>query len=441
MPHSPRAALQKQRLPAMYGRVDFEAVPERFTIAPGERTALEAMGKHDPARREQLLANRPLVDLMRAYTLQGDPVADAYANLIPTRGFRLLVSMLELACDKGIEAVHDAPPELGALLDEMSATPDWIDMQLVEEGAQASRNVMAHLAPLVIRGAFFGTFTNKYAALPMALTGALSHETAGKRVLETATFFTVTTLPGALTRHGAGFKAAAMVRLMHSMVRFHALTKPGHWDTSVFGIPIPQVDQIPAGLKASYLLAQRALKAGRDFHRSERAQVELARYRCFLLGLPKELLPQTPQALVDVLDTRSATLRDGFDDATCGSLIRSTMAADLGRDAGLIGRVRSAAEPSAAKLYFVRNYFGGDFDRAASIGIHVKPTDYLWNAVGLLFSILPMIGFAVAARITPLRNAADGVVTRKIERLLGRYGQSHFTTDSASYRPVKGSGA
>lgn len=429
-----RVAEQRERLPGMYGRIDFDVTPERFTTAPGDRTALEAMGQHEPLRRAQLLANKPLVELIRTYTLQGDPVADAYASLIPSRGFRSLVSMLVQACDQGMAAVPDGPPELAALLDEMSARPDWIDMQLVAEGARASRNVMAHLAPLVIRGAFFGTFTNKYAALPMALTGALSHETAAKRVLETAAFFTVTTLSGALERHGAGFKAAAMVRLMHSMVRFHALSRPGQWDPAVFGIPIPQVDQMPAGLKASYLLAQRALKARRGFSPSERAQVELARYRCFLLGLPKELLPATPQELVDVLDTRSATLRDGFDDATCGSLIRSTMAADLGGDAGLVGRVRSAAEPSAARLYFVRNYFGGDHVRAAAIGIRVVPTDYLWNATGLVFSVLPMIGYGLAARIAPLRGAVDRVVTRKIESLLGRYGHAHFTTDAATYR-------
>lgn len=433
-----RVAAQRERLPGFYGRIDFDAMPERFTVAPGERTALETLGAHDPSRRAKLLANQVVVERIRAYTLHGDPVADAYAQLIPRHGFRTLVSMLEQACDKGVETVAEAPPELGAFINEMSARPDWIDMQLVQEGAQASRNVMAHLAPLVIRGAFFGTFTNKYAALPMALTGALSHETAAKRVLETATFFTVTTLPGALERHGAGFKAAAMVRLMHSMVRFHALTKPGHWDPAVFGIPIPQVDQMPAGLKASYLLAQRALKAGRDFHRTERAQVELARYRCFLLGLPRELLPATPQELVDVLDTRSATLRDGFDDATCGSLIRSTMAADLGRDTGFVGRVRSAAEPSAAKLYFVRNYFGGDRVRAATIGIRVVPADYLWNAVGLLFSLVPMVGYGMASRIGPLKGIADRAVTRKIERLLTRYGHSHFTTDAATYRPAAG---
>ena len=39
--------------------------------------------------------------------------------------------------------------------------------------------------------------------------------------------------------------AAAMVRLMHSMVRFNLLHRGDHWDVKTYGIPIPQVDQMP----------------------------------------------------------------------------------------------------------------------------------------------------------------------------------------------------
>ena len=82
---------------------------------------------------------------------------------------------------------------------------------------------MATATPFAIRGAFLATFLNKYAALPMTMTGTLSDEAAAKRVFETASFFTATTMPGALDRYGKGFEAAAKVRLMHSMVRYHLL--------------------------------------------------------------------------------------------------------------------------------------------------------------------------------------------------------------------------
>ena len=82
----------------------------------------------------------------------------------------------------------------------MEARPDWVDMELVEEGAAYERNATANLAPFLIRGAFIATFLNKYSALPMALTGTLGHATAARRVKETATFFATTALPGALDR-------------------------------------------------------------------------------------------------------------------------------------------------------------------------------------------------------------------------------------------------
>src|SRR3954467_12466673 len=97
----------------------------------------------------------------------------------------------------------------------------------------------------------------------MALPGALGGRRAARRVNETASFFAVTTMPGALERHGRGFEAAAMVRLMHSMVRHNPRKKSGRWDLDVYGIPIPQVDQMPAGLISVYLLARRVEAAGR----------------------------------------------------------------------------------------------------------------------------------------------------------------------------------
>src|SRR3954462_438911 len=153
------------------------------------------------------------------------------------QSLKSLIDMLLLACREGIGAVPGAPPELERFIASMEQQPDWVDMNLVREGARHERIPQALLAPYVIRGAFTATFLNTYAALPMALTGALGGRRAARRVNETASFFAVTTMPGALERHGRGFEAAAMVRLMHSMVRYNALKKSGRWDLDVYGIP------------------------------------------------------------------------------------------------------------------------------------------------------------------------------------------------------------
>lgn len=424
---------QRERVPAMYGKVDFLAVPERFTATPGDPTALS--GKYD-RDRDALLADPDRVEFIRAYTMIGDATADAYAGLMREHGFRALVDMLTQACDHGVENVPGAPPELVAFIKDMERIPDWLDMKLVEEGARVDRNAAANLGPFIIRGAFIATFMNKYAALPMAVTGTLSSQTAGRRVKDTATFFTTSVLPGALERFGPGFKSAAMVRLMHSMVRANVLRRPKDWDMSVYGIPIPQVDQMPAGLISVFLLSYKMIEEGRtEFTARERAMVELARYRCFLLGLPEELLADTPQGIVDLMNARSGTLRSGYDDSTCGELLRATMAADLRPDNSRRARVHEVFELAFAKLFFVKSFMGGDKAKAASIGVKLTSGDVALAAIAGLFIYARMRLYALAAYIPGVRGIADRRLIAKLRAQLVSYGHAEFTTDAAQYRP------
>jgi len=428
-----RVESQRDRVPAMYGKVDFRAVPERFTATAGDPTALS--GKYD-RDRDALLADPDRIEFIRAYTMIGDVTADAYAALMREFGFRALVDMLTRACDEGVENVLDAPPELVAFIRDMERIPEWLDMKLVEEGARIDRNSAANFGPFIIRGAFIATFMNKYAALPMAITGTLSRQTAARRVKDTATFFTTSLLPGALERHGPGFKAAAMVRLMHSMVRANVLRRPNDWDMGVYGIPIPQVDQMPAGLISVFLLSYKMIEEGRhEFTPAERATVELARYRCFLLGLPEELLADTPQGIVDLMNARSGTLRSGYDDGTCGELLRATMAADLRPDDSLPARLHETFERAFAKLFFVKSFMGGDKAKAASIGVDLTAGDVALAALAGLFIYTRIRLYALAAHIPRLRAVADRRLVAKLKAQLASYGHADFTTDAAHYRP------
>src|SRR6185436_19447295 len=196
---------QREQNPVMYGRVDFSLEPERYTEAVSDKSSLPGRFER---KREKLLRQRDRVAMLRAYTMLGDTVADAYAALLPRYGAKRLIAMLEEACSKGVERVHEAPTELAAFIADMERMPAWLDRSLIEEGARKQRNAYAHIAPYAIRGAFFATFMNKYSALPMAITGALTSTTAARRVKETATFFTTSVLPGALERFGEGFLAA-----------------------------------------------------------------------------------------------------------------------------------------------------------------------------------------------------------------------------------------
>src|SRR5262249_12667465 len=104
-----RVASQKTLLPSLYGQIDFDRMPERFT-----EDASRALVK-DRAPMGVAMTDYEM-DLVRAYTMLGDIVADAYAALMPTFSFRRLIEMLVTACERGLDAVPDAPPELVAFI-------------------------------------------------------------------------------------------------------------------------------------------------------------------------------------------------------------------------------------------------------------------------------------------------------------------------------------
>ena len=420
-----QAALQ----PDLYGAIDFTAAPYRHTVDPEVRSTLRPR----LGRRARTLDDERTVELIATTTLLGDVVADPYASLEPRYGTKTLVAMLRRACHEGVDAVPDAPEELRAFLAAMEDTPSWVDMDLVEEGARLARIGSALTAPFITRGVFLATFLNTYAALPMALTGALSGTRAARRINETSNFFAVTTLPGALQRHREGFETAAMVRLMHSMVRFHALTRPGAWNREVYGIPIPQVDQMPAGTVGSYLIAIKALRARRGFGPGERAIVEFNRYRCFLLGLPEELLPTTPEGIVAVFNGRAALLRDDFDDETCGALVRSSMEAYLRPGHTPFDRAAERVEKAWSKTAFAIAFCDFKPSEAARLGVDFSAVDV--GIVGLTYPFLAgrLLVCERGVKIPFLRDGIDRYITGLVRQRLATYGHPEFVSDGADY--------
>jgi len=78
--------------------------------------------------------------------MHGDPVADAYAALIPQHGFQRLASMLKEACGRGLERVLSAPQELVRFIEDMERFPVRLDAKLIEQGARIERNAYASAA-------------------------------------------------------------------------------------------------------------------------------------------------------------------------------------------------------------------------------------------------------------------------------------------------------
>lgn len=426
---------QKTANPAMYGKIDFDHIPERFTTDPRAQSILPKPFARK--YRAELLRDKDRTERALAYTMLGDTVADAYAALLPNYGFHGLVEMLRVAAEKGVEAVKDAPPELEKFIASMERAPAWIDRKLSARGARSSRVPMALLVPFMIRGAFIATFTNKYAGLPMVLTGALAQNSSVQRVKETTSFFTTATLPGSLEPYGPGFRAAAMVRLMHSMVRASLLMRPGRWDVGVYGVPIPQIDQLPAGTMPALFLSLKAVSAKRGFTQRERAIVELCRHQCFLLGLPEDLLPETPKEIFGKIIAYAGTLREAYDDATNGELVRATMKAYLPADRSLKNQVFNTVERSVSKVFF-RHGFQTPAWKAKQMGVVPTAVDYALFAAFQAFTAPQMVAHIAAERIPIVNQIADAFLVGRINELLVGYGHAEYTTDPSKHRVAAG---
>lgn len=422
---------QQQEIPRIYESIDFDKLPYRFSTDLADQTQIPTKYAN---LRKGYLANSERLKIIRDYTMVGDKTADAYASLIPEYGFKRLVEMLEQALLHGIDTVENAPEELHAFMSELETVPDWVDMDLVEEGAKYERIRYANVSPYVIRGGLLATFVNKYTALPMAITGTFASETSAKRVFETASFFAATIMPGALERDGKGLYASAKVRLMHSMVRYNIMRR-GKWDTEVYGVPIPQVDQMPAGMFSMFLMAEQVLKSGgTEFNAQQRARVELARYRCYLLGLPEVLLETTPQGIFDVWMTRLSTLRTDYDSDTCGKLLKSTMEADISGDFSIRGRLHTWLERGFSKTFFLHKFLNGDIERAKEMGVKIG----LSEKIGAVFAGIIAFGqfkfYSFLDKLPMFRGLAERRIVDKMTVLLDSYGHADFVTDASQYR-------
>lgn len=134
---------------------------------------------------------------------------------------------------------------------------------------------------------------------------------------------------------------------------------------------------------------------------------------------------------------RSATLRAGYDDKTCGELVRATMAATLRPDESLRSRLFETFERSFAKLFFVNSFLNGDRARAASIGVPITAGDRALTALVGAFLFSRVALYRLASRIPGLRGIADRRLVRRIQNLLKDYGHAEFTTDASAYRPAQ----
>ena len=171
----------------------------------------------------------------------GDPVAERFVaeTYHGELGARKARELVERAQRDGIDTVPEAPESMRALFTEFEQLPDWVDPNLVEEGAAVWRRWAYALGALGNAGTN-DTYTEGWLAVPLSLSGGYAGQRALHRYLETSRWWIEVCRPGAILTPGSlGRDISLHVRIMHVSVRERVRRHP-EWDVERWGLPISQ---------------------------------------------------------------------------------------------------------------------------------------------------------------------------------------------------------
>lgn len=238
------------------------------------------------ARPLRLLAGRSArptateLAALRAALLQRDEPAAALIAAVPP-------AVLHRALATGPSGEHPAP-----IRDFYTAAvdhPDWVDLTLVEKGAEACRAFGMDAGLVLAYGSLLGGYRTGAALEPLVRTGRLAGGETLRRIQETTRWWRAVTAPGGLRPTAEGFRLTLHVRAMHALV--NARLTPG-WDVAARGLPINQYDQgSTLGVFSTSFLLHLRLLGVRVTRADARAVMHFWSYVGWLMGVDEQWLP------------------------------------------------------------------------------------------------------------------------------------------------------
>jgi hypothetical protein len=229
------------------------------------------------------------LDRFGAYLGVGDPLADAVVETWQALRPAERDAQLQLALDKGIDALPKPSAALRALFAQLDRAPFWFDQGRAEVGGSAFLGTgwfgSSVLGLLSLVGGYCSPAGNK----PLAFSGRLV-ESVPRRLAETGHFVRAVSMPGGMSRFGEGFKTAVKVRMMHASVRFLLENDP-RWRREEWGRPINQADMAGTVLLFSHQVLDGLRKMGVCLSVAEsEGLLHLWRYTGYLMGVEQDLL-------------------------------------------------------------------------------------------------------------------------------------------------------
>ena len=220
-----------------------------------------------------------------------DEIGAALARAMRSTGDdKVSMAQFHQALVHGIDTVDASPPALRDFFAAVDAVPDWLDFDLVNEGARVYRRSGKTGADVLLQLSLLGGYRFGGPTDLLVATGGLTGDTTMRRLGETQKWGVAVSEHDAMRRDGEGFQLTVHVRLMHALVNYR-FEGGDRWDTATWGLPINQSDQAATlGLfNGVFLLGVRSLGV-RITAAESRAVMHLWKYVGWLMGVNDDWL-------------------------------------------------------------------------------------------------------------------------------------------------------
>lgn len=204
---------------------------------------------------------------------------------------RVTMAQVRQALANGVGSVQDAPPALRAFFELVETVPDWVDWDLVEQGARCFRRMGQNSLDVLLQLSLIGGYRFGGPTDLLVATGGLTGDASMRRLGETQKWGVAISQPGGMRRGSEGFALTVHVRLMHALVNESFAAK---WDVKHWGMPINQADQAATlGLFNGVLLIGSRGLGARVSRADSRAYMHLWHYIGWLMGVDEQFLVRT----------------------------------------------------------------------------------------------------------------------------------------------------
>lgn len=220
---------------------------------------------------------------------------DALLDWMHDYGMGPARALFEQALETGIDSLPTAPPELKAFFQRIDTRPDWLDEEMLAQGAQAyamlGGDAFYAARDFVLMGGYLSSSINEV----LYRAGGLERG-ANRRIAETADWYFRMTEAGAMARFEDGFKSTIHVRFVHAIVR-RRLRHAADWNKAADGLPLNQTDMVATWLGGGLGAFLGALLLGRltISYADLRALMHLFRYSHWLMGVEDQFLTDDPR--------------------------------------------------------------------------------------------------------------------------------------------------